>query len=238
MASHPSARTQPLLADQVRYHSPLSGMPQGYHRILAQNQFSTIPSRSSLAELFLFTSLDHTSVTSVTRNRPSSHLYILMLRHSYIGRTVQEIGVVDYTTMAFSSQSLGKSFEPVRTFFWWFYTFLALMTLYTTEKKGQLPRFVHMRVSTVHCRQQSLGLGSSINRALTRIALTTPLSILDVQGAKIAQYPVTVLELISALYSNPQRCVILPLRHHRGFLEPQCLECSGARVTSSCRTME
>ncbi|KAG7006820.1 hypothetical protein G7Y79_00013g035920 [Physcia stellaris] len=143
------------------------------------------------------------SLVSMTHQSPQSPengslscIYSCFATTAYVGRTVQQIGIVDYTTMAFNSQSLGKSFESVSTFFWWFYTFLALMTLYTTEKKGQLPRFVHKTVFTVHCRQQSLGLGSYINRYLTRIALTTPSSISDVQGAKMAQYPVTVLELI------------------------------------------
>ena len=141
-------------------------------------------------------SMTHQSLQSLENDTRPTCIYSCFATTAYAGRTVQDIGIVDYTTLAFTAKSLGKSVGPVSIFFWWFYTFLALMTLYTTEKKGRLPSFVHKRVFTVNHRQQPLGLGSYINRNLTRIALATSLPISDLQGATIAKYPVTVLKLI------------------------------------------
>ena len=141
-------------------------------------------------------SMTHQSFQSPENDTLPACIYSCFATPAYTGRTVQEIGIVNYTTMAFNAVSLGKSYEPASIFFWWFYTFLALMTLYTTEKLGRLPRFVHKRVFTVTYRQQPIVLGSYINRLNARTTLTTPSTMPTVQAATSTRYPVTILKLI------------------------------------------
>lgn len=127
----------------------------------------------------------------------STCVYSCFATTAYAGRTVHDIGIVDYTAVdTFTSKSLGKSVRPVSIFFWWFYTFLALTTLFTTEKKGRLPKFVLKPVFTIYYREQPLRLGSYINKNLTGPALTTRPHISNIQGATTAKYPITVLKLI------------------------------------------
>ena len=124
-------------------------------------------------------------------------IYSCFATTAYAGRTVQDIGIVDYTTVGvFTAKTLGKSARRVSIFFWWFYTFLAVSTLYTTEKKGRLPKFFHKRVFTLNYRQQPRGRGSYINRNPTRAVLTKLPPGSDINGATTGKRPVTVLKLI------------------------------------------
>lgn len=139
------------------------------------------------------------SIQSPENDTLSACIYSCFATTAYAGRTVQDIGIVDYSTMAFTAESLGKSFGPVSIFFWWFYTFLALVTLYTTEKKGRLPKFVHKRIFTINYRQHPMRLGSYIIKNTARTALTNPPPISDIQAATSVKYPVTVLKLVQLL---------------------------------------
>ena len=141
-------------------------------------------------------STTHQSFQSSGNDTLPTCIYSCFATTAYAGRTVQDIAIVDYTTMAFNAVSLGKSYEPVSIFFWWFYTFLALMTLYTTEKLGRLPTFVHKRVFTFNYRQQAIELGSYIGRIITQAALTTRPTTPAIQGGTSAGYPVTVLKML------------------------------------------
>ena len=142
-------------------------------------------------------SMTNQSIQLPENSTPSTCIYSCFATTAYDGRMVQDISVVDYTTIAaFTAKSLGKSVRHVSIFFWWFYTLLALMTLYTTEKVGRLPKFVHKRVFTLNHRQKPLELGSYISRTFTPTVLTTSSTILKIQGAPAAKCPITVLTLI------------------------------------------
>ena len=81
-------------------------------------------------------------------------LYSCFATTAYIGRSSQDIivaisGTPNYLIKSMSGQRLGS------IIFWWAYAFLALLTLFTTEKKGRLPKWVGKRVCSVEYRHQS-----------------------------------------------------------------------------------
>ncbi|KAL9072526.1 MAG: hypothetical protein Q9161_003538 [Pseudevernia consocians] len=81
-------------------------------------------------------------------------LYSCFATTAYIGRRSQDIIV---TTFA-KPNPFVKSAPEQRLaiiLFWWAYAFLALLTLFTTEKQGRLPQWVRKRVCSVEYRQQS-----------------------------------------------------------------------------------
>ncbi len=81
-------------------------------------------------------------------------LYSCFATTAYIGRSSQDIIVnVDNKPIPFAKSESEQRLTLI--IFWWAYAFLALLTLFTTEKQGRLPKWVHKRVYSVEYRQQS-----------------------------------------------------------------------------------
>ena len=81
-------------------------------------------------------------------------LYSCFATTAYIGRSSQDIIVyVDNKANPFAKSESEQRLAII--IFWWAYAFLALLTLFTTEKQGRLPKWVHKRVYSVEYRQQS-----------------------------------------------------------------------------------
>ena len=79
-------------------------------------------------------------------------IYSCFATAGYIGRKPQDIGV------RFGDVGPLKSLNNRRNviMFWWLYTLLAFLTLFTTEKKGWLPVWVHELLFSIECPQQPL----------------------------------------------------------------------------------
>lgn len=80
-------------------------------------------------------------------------IYSCFANTAYIGRSSQDIIVFGYIRP--SPFNVSKQRITV-ILFWWAYAFLALVTLFTTEKKGCLPKWLNNRVCSVEHRQQLL----------------------------------------------------------------------------------
>ncbi len=81
-------------------------------------------------------------------------LYSCFATTAYIGRSSQDIiAYVDDKPNPFVKSGSEQRIAVI--IFWWAYAFLALLTLFTTEKQGRLPKWVHKRVYSLEYRQQS-----------------------------------------------------------------------------------
>lgn len=81
-------------------------------------------------------------------------LYSCFATTAYIGRSSQDIIVIHPE----KSNPFMKSVSEQRLgiiLFWWAYAFLAVLTLFTTEKQDRLPEWIHKRVCSFEYRQQS-----------------------------------------------------------------------------------
>ena len=81
-------------------------------------------------------------------------LYSCFATTAYIGRSSQDIIVSTSNKPNPFVKSNSKERLAI-DLFWWAYAFLALLTLFTTEKQGRLPKWVRKRVCSVEYRQQS-----------------------------------------------------------------------------------
>ncbi|KAL8682994.1 MAG: hypothetical protein Q9186_000989 [Xanthomendoza sp. 1 TL-2023] len=97
------------------------------------------------------------SVTNSSFSENSSSvacIYSCFATTAYTGRRKQDIVVLD---PILKSGSFIKSLGVDRRggiIFWWSYTVLACLTIFTTEKRGRLPKWVHKRVFLLeHCPQ-------------------------------------------------------------------------------------
>lgn len=81
-------------------------------------------------------------------------LYSCFATTAYIGRSSQDIiAYVDNKPDPFVKSASEQRIAII--IFWWAYAFLALLTLFTTEKQNRLPKWVHKRVYSLEYRQQS-----------------------------------------------------------------------------------
>lgn len=81
-------------------------------------------------------------------------LYSCFATTAYIARSSKDILISNL----YNSNPFIKTYSEARLsiiIFWWAYAFLALLTVFTTEKQGRLPKWVRKRVCSVEYRQQS-----------------------------------------------------------------------------------
>lgn len=81
-------------------------------------------------------------------------LYSCFATTAYIGRSSQDI-IISTSNKPNPFVKSGSEERLAIIIFWWAYAFLALLTLFTTEKQGRLPKWVRKRVCSVEYRQQS-----------------------------------------------------------------------------------
>ena len=85
-------------------------------------------------------------------------IYSCFASTAYMGRRQQDIGIhvaIDYPEPFIKNSAQTRLGGNM---FWWLYTVLAFLSLFTTETSGQLPKWVHKRVFLLENCQQALGL--------------------------------------------------------------------------------
>ena len=76
-------------------------------------------------------------------------IYSCFGTRGYVGRTTQDIGVADSTGNSGPFLKNATEDRMGGIAFWWLYTLLAFLTFVTTEKRGLLPKWVHMGVPSL-----------------------------------------------------------------------------------------
>ena len=127
-------------------------------------------------------------------------IYSCFITEGYIGRKAQDIrvleGVISGTGTILKTTSTSRHFAIV---FWWLYTFLAFLTLMTTEKQRWLPKWMYVRLLSIRYPQAWVGIAS--------ISMKRVKHVLSVEHRE-ADLPVTVLDG-SIGYTSDQRWNIL-----------------------------
>lgn len=104
-----------------------------------------------------FSSLVSTAQQSFQSPRNSSTpacIYSCFATTGYLGRKTQDIGVWDDVAVQHPVLKSDAAHRLGGIIFWWFYTLLAFIILFTTEKKGLLPRWFHKLLFSIEYRQQ------------------------------------------------------------------------------------
>ncbi|KAL9044254.1 MAG: hypothetical protein Q9214_002596 [Letrouitia sp. 1 TL-2023] len=119
---------------------------------------------------------------------------------SYAGRRVQDIGVY---TLDLSSGPFFQRFSKNRLkgiLFWWAYTFLALLTLFTTEKTGWLPQWASKRIFSVEYCDHPLVSGWKWKSVPDIFNIAGTHSVADASAAATStKIHVTILKLVQFL---------------------------------------
>lgn len=105
-----------------------------------------------------FYSLVSTAQQSSQSPRNSSSLaciYSCFGTTAYIGRETKDIGVWDGNPVQHPVLRDNTAHRRGSIVFWWGYTLLALITLFTSEKKRRLPKGLHKLLFSIEYRQQS-----------------------------------------------------------------------------------
>lgn len=128
-----------------------------------------------------FSSLVLTAQQSSQSPRNSSSpacIYSCFATAGYLGRNNKDILVWDNVPILVQHTVLKSDTEQRRDsiIFWWVYSLLALLTFFTTEKKGRLPKWakwakwVHKRLISIEYRRQPLA-SRRIWKIVTNIAI-------------------------------------------------------------------
>ncbi|KAL9614764.1 MAG: hypothetical protein Q9167_000755 [Letrouitia subvulpina] len=133
------------------------------------------------------------------RNSSSAHcIYSCFATTSYVGRRAKDIGVYRIIEHGpfFQSESENRLNGIL---FWWAYTFLALLTLFTTEKTGWLPLWASKRIFSVdYCCRPSASKWKW--KSVPNIAIIAGTqSVADASVATSTKIHVTILKLVQFL---------------------------------------
>ena len=83
-------------------------------------------------------------------------IYSCFATAGYFGRKTQDISVWDGIGVQHPVLKSVAAHRRGGVIFWWAYTLLAFLTLFTTEKKGRLPKWLHKLLFSIEYRQQPL----------------------------------------------------------------------------------
>ncbi|MCJ1469447.1 hypothetical protein MMC07_008080, partial [Pseudocyphellaria aurata] len=152
-----------LLAVGHTFYALTITSPRFPFQICPKNNIEPLPTTNFQAPFLdqswrdSFSSLVSTAQNSSQSPRNSSLsacLYSCFATSGYLGRNTREISVWDGN---YAKHPFLKHRPELRlggTIFWWFYTFLAFLTILTTEGKGRLPNWLHKLLFSIeYCRQ-------------------------------------------------------------------------------------
>lgn len=103
----------------------------------------------------LVSTMQESSQSSRNGSSPAC-IYTCFATKGYLGRKTQDIFVWDGITVQHPIFKSTAAHRRGGVMFWWTYTLLALLTLFTTEKKGRLPKRLHKPLVLIEYRQQPL----------------------------------------------------------------------------------
>ena len=143
---------------------PLTILDQNFHfQICPKDYVEPLPNANFQAPLLddAWSESFHSLVLTSQQASPSFEngsvpacLYSCFATTAYIGRSSPDIIVSNFHKPNPFVKSRSKERLAI-ILFWWAYAFLALLTLFTTEKQGRLPKWVRKRVCSVEYRQRS-----------------------------------------------------------------------------------
>ena len=142
----------PLTRTDLNFHFQIC--PKDHVEPLPKANFQAPPLDDAWSESFhsLISASQQTSPFFEHGSVPAC-LYSCFATTAYIGRSSENIIISTNKPNPFMK---GDSEQRLAiTIFWWAYTFFALLTLFTTEKQGRLPKWVRKRVCFVEYGQQS-----------------------------------------------------------------------------------
>ena len=100
-------------------------------------------------------SAPHQNSQFLKGNSSLACIYSCFATTAYIGRKVQDLRVIGLATSGPFIKT-GVQNRSSGIVFWWTYTCLAFLTLFSTQKRGLLPKLVHKRVFLLEYCQQAL----------------------------------------------------------------------------------
>ena len=121
-------------------------------------------------------------------------IYSCFATSASVGRRRQDI-IVDYPRL--SPNPFIKSSAADRSggiIFWWTYTLLAVLTLFTTEKKDRLPRWMHKRVFSVSNWQETVK--SKWKRRGVRRHTDTVLTLANIGSLEVSKHDITITTIM------------------------------------------
>ena len=196
----------PLTVLDQNFHFQIC--PKDYVEPLPKANFQAPPLDDAWSESFhsLISASQQASPFFENSSVPAC-LYSCFATTAYLGRSSQDIIVYTPDKPNFFVKSASKERLAI-IIFWWAYTFLAFLTLFTTEKQDLLPKWIRKRVCSVAYRQRSwMSIWKCKNKKkhATNIVIegegrgndnTTANSLAAAKSHPIKHFQITILQLI------------------------------------------
>ena len=142
----------PLTSTNQNFHFQIC--PKDYVELLPKTNFQAPILDDAWSESFHSLVLASQKASPIIDNGSvSACLYSCFATTGYIGRSYQDIIVLTARKSSPFLQGASKLRLAIIVF-WWAYVFLALLTFFTTERQGRLPKWVFKRICSVEYRQQ------------------------------------------------------------------------------------
>lgn len=154
-----------LLAVGHTFYALTISNPSFHFQICPQDYIEPLPTANYQAPFLdqswrdSFFSLVSTAQQSSQTPRNGSSpacIYSCFATAGYLGRKTQDITVWDGVIIQHPVLKSTASHRYDGVIFWWAYTLLAFLTLFTTERKGQLPKWLHKLLFSIEYCQQPL----------------------------------------------------------------------------------
>ncbi|MCJ1461880.1 hypothetical protein MMC07_000479 [Pseudocyphellaria aurata] len=129
--------------------------PKDYTEPLPEANFQAPLLDQSWRESFsLLVSMAQQSSHSPRYRSSPACLYSCFATTGYVGRETRDIVVWDGHRMQHSVLSGRSTHRRAGIAFWWFYTILAFLTIFTTEEKRRLPNWLHKLLFSIEYSRQ------------------------------------------------------------------------------------
>lgn len=151
-----------LLAVGHTFYALTISNPSFHYQICPKNHIEPLPTTNFQAPSLdqswrdSFSSFVSTMQESPRNDSPPACIYTCFATKGYLGRKTQDISVWDGIGVQHPVFKSTAAHRRGGVMFWWSYTLLALLTLFTTEKKGRLPKRLHKLLFLIEYRQQPL----------------------------------------------------------------------------------
>lgn len=194
-----------LLAVGHTFYALTISNPSFHFQICPQDYIEPLPTANFQAPFLdqswrdSFSSLVSTAQHSPQTPRNGSSpacIYSCFATAGYLGRKTQDITVWDGVILQHPVLKSTASHRYDGVIFWWAYTLLAVLTLFTTERKGRLPKWSHKLLFSIEYHQQP----PASRRKWTKIAIKwTDDSIITIgscEAVTSVRIHITVLKLV------------------------------------------
>ena len=200
----------PLTNTQINWRFQIC--PKHHVETLPKTNFQPSPLDDAwLASLSSLVSASQQASSLYDNGSLPACLYSCFATTAYLGRGSQNVVVSTFgepDRNPFRWVNSGSKNRLSAIIFWWAYAFLALLTLFTTEKQSHLPKWIHKQVCSVEYRQypwNSLWKCKNNNNHCSNTFnvdqdsgndTTTPISLAAAKPRSLKQVQITILQLI------------------------------------------